>query len=232
MADQKPSQPNPPRTAPGSGPVSRRLMWPAGAFLLGTLLVYNSIDTPDDPKSQQSGPAAVATAAPGGSARTALRSVPALSRSVPKRLAIPEIAVDAPFTPLSIGPSGQLNAPPGKDKNLVGWFQGGATPGERGASIVAGHVDTKTGPAVFMQLSMLKKGSKIDITRSDGVVATFQVDSVATFSKAQFPNDQVYADTPDAQLRVITCGGAYNKAAKDYEANVVVFAHLASSTRQ
>ncbi|MFI9047371.1 class F sortase [Streptomyces sp. NPDC053427] len=227
MADQQSPQSNPPRIAPRSGPFSSRLMWPAGAFLLGTLLVYNSIGTPADPKPLQSHRVAIATAAPGAS-----RTVPALSRSVPKRLRIPEIAVDAPFTALSIGPSGQLNAPPGNNNNLVGWFQGGATPGERGASIVAGHVDTKTGPAVFMQLSSLKKGSKIDIARADGVVATFKVDAVETFSKAQFPNDQVYADTPDAQLRVITCGGAYNRAAKDYEANVVVFAHLDSTTRK
>ncbi|MFJ9417650.1 class F sortase [Streptomyces sp. NPDC101227] len=228
MAHQQPSQPNSPRIAPGSGLFSRRLMWPAGAFLLGTLLVYNSIDTPADPKPQQSRPGAAAAARPGAAAR----SIPALPQSVPKRLMIPEIAVDAPFTPLSIGASGQLNAPPGENKNLVGWFQGGATPGERGASIVAGHVDTKTGPAVFMQLSSLKKGSKIDITRADGIVATFKVDAVETFSKAQFPNDRVYADTPDAQLRVITCGGAYNRAAKDYESNVVVFAHLAATARK
>ncbi|KPC59866.1 class F sortase [Streptomyces chattanoogensis] len=224
MAYQQPPQSRPPRPAPGSGPLSRRLMWPAGAFLLGTLLVYNSIDTPSDPKPPQARPAATARNAP--------LSSPPLSRSIPKRLAIPEIGVDAPFTALSIGPKGQLNAPPANDTNLVGWFQGGATPGERGASIVAGHVDTKTGPAVFLQLRMLKKGSQISITRADGLVATFKVDSVETFSKAQFPNDRVYADTPDAQLRVITCGGAYNRAAKDYESNVVVFAHLASSARK
>ncbi|MFG2208600.1 class F sortase [Streptomyces sp. NPDC048638] len=228
MADQQPFQSNPPRTAPGSGLLSRRLMWPAGAFLLGTLLVYNSIDTPVDPKAQQPRPAGVATATPG----SAHRAVPTLARSIPKRISIPEIAVDAPFTALTIGPKGQLNAPPANDKNMVGWFQGGATPGERGASIVAGHVDTKTGPAVFMLLGSLKKGSKIDITRTDGRVASFKVDSVETFSKSQFPNDQVYADTADAQLRVITCGGAYNKAAKDYEANVVVFAHLDSTSRK
>ncbi|UZK54558.1 class F sortase [Streptomyces drozdowiczii] len=136
--------------------------------------------------------------------------------------------MDAPFTPLSIGPSGQLDAPPPNDKNLVGWFKDGATPGERGASIVAGHVDTTTGPAVFLQLRFLKPGATVDITRADGTVATFSVDTVETFSKADFPDDKVYADTPDAQLRLITCGGNYDRKAKDYEDNVVVFAHLDS----
>src|SRR5204862_11810 len=90
MADQQPYQPNPRRTAPGSGLLSRRLMWPAGAFLLGTLLVYNSIDPPADPKAQESRPAAAAPI------RTGRASVPPLARSVPQRLTIPEIAVDAP----------------------------------------------------------------------------------------------------------------------------------------
>ncbi|WP_373686239.1 class F sortase [Streptomyces lunaelactis] len=151
-----------------------------------------------------------------------------LPRSAPKRLSILEIAVDAPFTELSVGASGQLDAPPPDNNNLVGWFRGGATPGERGTSIVAGHVDTKTGPAVFLLLSALKPGSRVDITREDGTVAIFTVDSVETFSKARFPNERVYADTPSPQLRLITCGGDYDRKAKDYEDNVVVFAHLDS----
>jgi sortase (surface protein transpeptidase) len=154
-----------------------------------------------------------------------------LPRSVPKRLSIPQIAVDAPFTALSIGASGQLNAPPAEKDNLVGWFRGGAAPGERGSSIVAGHVDTKTGPAVFVRLSTLRPGNTVSITREDGIVARFKVDSVDTFSKADFPSDRVYADTPSPQLRLITCGGAYDQKAKDYEDNVVVFAHLDSARR-
>ncbi|MFH8472984.1 class F sortase [Streptomyces sp. NPDC018000] len=152
-----------------------------------------------------------------------------MSRSVPKQLQIPSLAINAPFTKLSIGPTGQLNPPPPNDSNLVGWFKGGVTPGERGTSIVAGHVDTTTGPAVFLQLQFLKPGSTVNIIRADGSVATFRVDSVETFSKAKFPNKRVYADTPDAQLRLITCGGPYNRAIKDYEDNVVAFAHLDSS---
>ncbi|MFF3457604.1 class F sortase [Streptomyces sp. NPDC002730] len=220
----------PPGTAPASRPFGRALMWPAAAVGLGFLLVYNSFTNPAEVApparavaSAPSRPAPAAPAAPGAGL--------ALPRSAPKRLSITEIAVDAPFTPLSVGPSGQLNAPPGDDDNLVGWFQEGPTPGERGTSIVAGHVDTKTGPAVFVELSSLKPGSTVDITRADDTVATFKVDSVETFSKAHFPNKRVYADTPSAQLRLITCGGEYDKKVKDYTDNVVVFAHLDSSKR-
>ncbi|MEU9125351.1 class F sortase [Streptomyces sp. NPDC048506] len=229
-AQQSPPQPNtnPSRTVPASRPVGRGLLWAAGAFLLGSLLVYNSVDTSADPKLE-SHPAVAASP----STKAATRAAPGLEmpRSVPKRLTIPVIAVDAPFTELTIGPTGQLNPPPAGDRNLVGWYKDGVTPGERGAAIIAGHVDTKTGAAVFLQLESLKPGSTINIRREDGTVATFKVDSVETFNKARFPSDRVYADTPDAQLRIITCGGAYDRTVKDYVDNVVVFAHLASFKR-
>nr|WSW66983.1 class F sortase [Streptomyces sp. NBC_00995] len=238
------------RTASDTVTLGRALLWPAAVAGLGMLLIYNSIGPSADDKppaplaaAASEAPAPAAPAAPASSPAAALprqatpspsptpTTAPALARSVPKRLKIPAIAVDAPFTPLSIGASGRLDAPPPNDTNLVGWFQGGVTPGERGASIVAGHVDTLTGPAVFLQLRFLRPGSTVDITRADGTVATFKVDTVETFSKAKFPDKRVYADTPDAQLRLITCGGTYDKKARDYEDNVVVFAHLDSARK-
>ncbi|MFE7614896.1 class F sortase [Streptomyces sp. NPDC057496] len=214
--------------------LGRALMWPAVTAGVGILLIYNSFGTPVDDKPPAP-PAAVASATPeilGSHAAPAplppspTTVGPTMPRSVPERLSIPAIGVNAPFTDLSLGANGQLDAPPPNDNNLVGWYKDGATPGERGASIVAGHVDTLTGPAVFLQLQYLKPGAKVDITRADGSVATFKVDSVEQFSKANFPDERVYADTNSAQLRLITCGGAYDKTAKDYKDNVVAFAHL------
>lgn len=206
-------------------------MWPVAAVGVGALLVFNSLDTSADSKPPAP-PAAAAPLAPNVAVPTAEpKTSAAMPRSAPTRIRIPQIGVDAPFTPLALGPTGQLNAPPPDNSNLAGWYKDGATPGEDGAAIVAGHVDTKTGPAVFLELDSLKKGNKINITRADKTVATFTVDSVETFSKAQFPSDRVYNDTANPQLRVITCGGAYDKAAKDYTDNVVVFAHLTSSKK-
>ncbi|MFJ8884954.1 class F sortase [Streptomyces sp. NPDC102402] len=224
MAAPQPSEPD-----PASPALGRSLLWPVAAVVLGFLLVYNSFDASagvQPAPAVVSLPAAPASPAPSASGSTGPRELPP---SYPERISIKSIAVDAPFTPLSIGSSGQLEAPPSNDANLVGWFKNGATPGERGTSVVAGHVDTKTGPAVFLLLSTLKAGNTVDITREDGVVATFEVDSVETFSKADFPSKRVYADNGTAQLRLITCGGVYDKKKKDYEDNVVVFAHLAST---
>ncbi|MBM7443205.1 class F sortase [Streptomyces sp. HB132] len=221
--------PQPSESDSASPALGRSLLWPVAAVGLGFLLVYNSFDAsagvPSAP-AVVSLPAASAPASPAPSASPAPRGLP---RSEPKRLSISSLAVDAPFTPLSIGSSGQLDAPPADDPNLVGWFKDGATPGEPGTSVVAGHVDTKTGPAVFLLLSTLKAGRTVDITRQDGTVATFKVDSVETFSKAEFPSKRVYDDNGSPQLRLITCGGVYDKKKKDYEDNVVVFAHLAST---
>ncbi|MFE7382849.1 class F sortase [Streptomyces zhihengii] len=229
------SPPQPPVT---SRSLARALLGPAVAALLGFLLMYNSFGSSTDAKPSAGpavsvptsrAPADPAASGPAAESRaTPLVEPLSLERSEPQRIKIPRIAVDAPFMGLSIGPSGMLDAPPPDDRNLVGWWQEGVTPGELGTSIVAGHVDTRTGPAVFLLLPTLKAGDTVDIVREDGSTATFVVDSVENFSKASFPNDRVYADTPDAQLRLITCGGEYDRKAKDYKENVVVFAHLDS----
>ncbi|MFF7573902.1 class F sortase [Streptomyces sp. NPDC008061] len=241
MAAPQSSDSTPSASGTGSSTFGRTLLWPAAAAGLGLLMIFNSFGTAEDnkPPATPSMAAPAPAAAPPAPAAPAAPSAAAspsptglfMPRSKPTKLQIPSIAVKAPFTPLSIGANGQLNPPPPNDTNLVGWYKGGVTPGERGSAIVAGHVDTTTGPAVFLQLQFVKQGATVDITRADGSVATFKVDSVEKFSKANFPNDLVYADTPDAQLRLITCGGTYDRKAKDYKDNVVVFAHLDSTKR-
>ncbi|KJS57003.1 peptidase C60 [Streptomyces rubellomurinus subsp. indigoferus] len=205
-----------------------------GAAAVGLLLIYNSADTTPagDPAAAPAAPpaaTAAASAPPSPAAQAAAPGAPVLKRAKPTRLRIPQIAVDAPFTELALGPTGQLDAPPPDDKNLVGWYRDGVTPGERGSAVVAGHIDTSKGPAVFLLLSLLLPGNKVEVSRADGTVAVFSVDSVETFAKNAFPDQKVYGKTPDAQLRLITCGGTYDKQKRDYLDNVVVFAHLESS---
>ncbi|MEU3463922.1 class F sortase [Streptomyces sp. NPDC006733] len=211
----------------GGDPSSRVLVWATGAALLGAFLIFNSVDATD---AAPPAPAAAARAtAPAAAPPAGAAPLPA---SRPTLLTIPGIGVSAPFTPLHIGKSGKLDPPPADNSNLVGWYEDGPSPGESGNSIVAGHVDTRTGPAVFFLLDMVKPGSTAEITRADGTVAKFKVDSVEVFSKDHFPDERVYADTPNAQLRIITCGGAYDQTKKDYTDNVVVFAHLDSADRR
>jgi hypothetical protein len=242
------SQQYPPHAAgaaePTPGPRSRVLRWAVASAALGALMIYNSVDSSGTglpgPPASATAPAVTVTApapapAPGLGPVAATPSptitAPSLPRSNPTRLTIKDIAVNAPFTPLHLDATGNLNAPPAGNTNLVGWYAEGPTPGELGPAIVAGHVDTKTGPAVFLLLRLLRPGATADITRADGTVATFKVDSVEMFSKGAFPDQRVYGNTPDPQLRIITCGGSYDRSRHDYTDNVVVFAHLASSRR-
>ncbi|MEU8974021.1 class F sortase [Streptomyces monashensis] len=151
---------------------------------------------------------------------------PSLPRSAPARLIIPKIDVDAPFTTLSLGADGKLQPPPADDTNLVGWYSKGVAPGERGAAIIAGHLDTTTSPAVFANLDDLGPGDEFTVERADGQDADFVVDDAKTFAKDEFPSKRVYGDVPRAEVRLITCTGPYDHAAKDYTDNLVVFAHL------
>ncbi|MFF4762017.1 class F sortase [Streptomyces sp. NPDC001292] len=256
MASQQPPQTEQSGTKPTARRYRLRLLWPAAAVGLGIALIHNSLVTaPVAHPKHTNRPAAVASRAPAQaepSAHASPSPSPSLSpspsistgtgtgtkvddkslrRSQPTRLSIPDIGVDAPFTKLSVNASGRLNPPPADNTNMVGWFKGGPSPGERGASIVVGHLDTKTGPAVFAELESLEPGAVVDITRADGTVARFKVDSIDSFSKADFPDDKVYADTATPQLRLITCGGNFDRANHGYEENVVVFAHLDSSSR-
>ncbi|MGW0869137.1 class F sortase [Streptomyces sp. NPDC002740] len=184
---------------------------------------------PHAPPAAGSVPAARAPGAPtpaAGEADAGDSTGKHLPRSRPVRLFIPKIAVDAPFVDLAIGDTGQLEPPPANDVNLVGWHAKGASPGETGTAIIAGHVDTKTSPAVFAGLSELAKGDGFQVLRADGSKASFRVDSVEIFDKADFPSERVYGDTAQAQVRLITCAGAYDRRVKDYTDNLVVFAHL------
>ncbi|MER5914781.1 class F sortase [Streptomyces sp. NPDC001982] len=162
----------------------------------------------------------------GGSAAIAHPAGKHLPRSSPTRLLIPKIDVDAPFTTLTLGPTGQLQPPPAGDVNLVGWYAKGASPGEAGTAIIAGHYDTATSAAVFAGLGELKPGDHFTVRRADGKNADFVVDSSEAFEKDDFPNSRVYADTPRAEARLITCAGNYDHEAQDYTENLVVFAHL------
>ncbi|WP_108221502.1 class F sortase [Streptomyces sp. 303MFCol5.2] len=204
----------------------------AVAVLLALNLFGGGNDTSTgtaSPPAAGSVPAARAPDAPApaaGEAATGGAVGKHLARSRPVRLFIPKIGVDAPFVDLAIGADGRLEPPPANDVNLVGWHAKGASPGEPGTAIIAGHVDTKTSPAVFAGLSVLAKGDGFQVLRADGAKASFRVDSVETFDKADFPSERVYSDTSEAQVRLITCAGAYDRRVKDYTDNLVVFAHL------
>ncbi|HEY0717532.1 MAG TPA: sortase, partial [Streptosporangiaceae bacterium] len=129
--------------------------------------------------------------APGGQSGVAQ---PAL----PVKLTIPAIGVRAPFIHLGLQANGSLQVP--ATTTVVGWYTGSPRPGAIGGSVVAGHVDSKSGPGVFYWLRDLKPGDKVYIGRADGTIAEFDVNRVQEYPKSAFPTSVVYGPAPDAEL--------------------------------
>ncbi|MEU6776772.1 class F sortase [Streptomyces sp. NPDC046759] len=211
-----------------SGRGGRLTLWGVAVFLLAVSMLggHHTSDDKTPRASRAAGASAVTPVDPLLPEEEQPEAGTSLPRSTPVRLRIPKIAVNAPFTTLTIGASGQLKPPPAGDTNLVGWYAKGAAPGEKGTAIIAGHVDTKTSAAVFANLGELRRGDHFSVERADGRTARFVVDDAETFDKDDFPSKRVYADAERPEARLITCAGAYDHTAKDYTENLVVFAHL------
>jgi sortase (surface protein transpeptidase) len=141
-------------------------------------------------------------------------------------LRIGKIGVDAPLVPVHLDGKGELEAP--KDYDTPGWYQEGTAPGDIGPAVIAGHVDSLAASAVFRHLADLTAGDLIEVQRG-GVWLKFNVVSTGRYPKGAFATARVYGPTPDAQLRVITCGGSFDRATNSYRDNVVVFAIMKSN---
>ncbi|WP_037973632.1 class F sortase [Streptomyces sp. NRRL WC-3742] len=216
-----------PRVGPGRPP------WAAGALALvlaaggGWLVLHGSADRAGPPLPPPA--PSSATPAPSPSPTPVLQpAFPPLGASAPTRIRIPAIKVDAPVTGLGLTAAHQVATPPMDQRNLAGWYRDGASPGAAGTAIVVGHADNRSGPAVFYRLGLLRPGDTVEVARKDRRTAVFTIDSVRVFPKKDFPDAMVYGGIADrAELRVITCGGRFDRGT-GYEANTVVFAHLSS----
>ncbi len=125
---------------------------------------------------------------------------------------------------LGLRPDGTMEVPP--DGRGVGWYTEAPTPGERGPAVVAAHVDWNREKGAFSDLRTLEPGDEVTVDRADGVLATFRVNRVARYPKDRFPTDEVYGDVDDPELRLITCGGDFDRDAQSYRDNVVVYASM------
>jgi sortase (surface protein transpeptidase) len=160
-------------------------------------------------------PDATATA----TARPARRAARA---SAPVRIQIPSIGVDAPLIGLGLDAHRALEVP--KRFDVAGWWTGGSRPGERGPAVIAGHVDSTTGPAVFYELGKLRRGSAVIIRRRDGSRVRFTVQGSQRYAKDHFPTARVYGPTRRPALRLITCSGQFDYSTRHYLDNTVVYA--------
>jgi sortase (surface protein transpeptidase) len=143
----------------------------------------------------------------------------------PVRILIPAIGVSAPVIPLYLNRDRTLQVP--DNFSQTGWFVGGPEPGENGAAVIVGHVDSKSGPAVFYRLRALRRGDRITVVLKNKSTVRFVVQSRIEVPKRHFPTKLVYGRTKGPTLRLITCDGAFDRSTGHYVDNAVVFATLA-----
>jgi sortase (surface protein transpeptidase) len=211
------------------------LRLPAAAVALATVLLALALAGCGGPRagyagiSSTVGPQATDGPAGGQAAAHRFRSIRRYRGTpVPVRLEIPSIGVSTSLQRLGRDGHGAVEVPsgPGRWKE-AGWYAPGTRPGDPGSAVILGHVDSKRGPAVFYRLRELRRGDDITVTRADGSAAHFTVDRTEQYPKRRFPTDDVYYPTLTPQLRLVTCGGAFDRAWGHYLDNVIVFASLA-----
>jgi hypothetical protein len=148
--------------------------------------------------------------------------------SLPASLTIASLGVQTSLQPLGLLMDGSLQPP--SEWGIAGWYDEGVVPGQIGPAIIAGHIDSTHGPAVFYRLRDLAVGAQVLVTDQDGTVLTFVVDGAEAYAKSQFPTAGVYGPTPDAELKLITCTGTFDSSIHSYLSNLVVTAHLTATT--
>ncbi len=167
-------------------------------------------------------PAAAWVSAPAGPAASVPWPSAARPVAVPVELTIPAIGVRTSLIRLGLTRAGALQVP--SSFTVAGWYDGSPRPGATGSAIIAGHIDSVAGPAVFYRLAGLRPGDRAYVRRADGTLAAFRVTAVRTYPKDRFPAADVYGPAAGPQLRLITCGGTFDPAARSYLSNVVVYA--------
>jgi sortase (surface protein transpeptidase) len=142
--------------------------------------------------------------------------------SPPVTLTIPSIGVQTSLIHLGLTADGTLQVP--QSTAVAGWYTGSPRPGAIGSAVIAGHIDSRSGPGIFFRLSALRPGDRVYVRRADGTLAVFRVTAVRQFPKDSFPTSAVYGPVPDPEVRLITCGGTFDPQLGSYLSNTIVYA--------
>ena len=167
-------------------------------------------------------PSSAAPASAPAAAGFVVATLPERGDLHPTEVRVPSLDVRSALVDLDVGPGGALQPPAHPD--VAGWYVRGGVPGLPGPTVIAGHVDSQSGPAVFYRLDELGTGDRVEVTRSDGQVFAYRVSTVETHPKDAFPTARVYGPTPGPELRVITCGGEFDRSSRHSRDNVIVTA--------
>ena len=163
-----------------------------------------------------------ATGATGPTARPA-SPTPAPVVSAPTRLAIPRIGLVMPVEAVAVASDGQMALPATPD--VAGWYRWGPAPDSRsGATVIAGHVDTRAdGVGPMAGLAGLRAGDVVEVDAGSSS-HRYRVASVTSVHKTALDLPALFDRSGPPRLHLVTCGGRYDRVARHYEDNVVVVA--------
>ena len=192
-------------------------------LLLALVLAGALVGCSDAPREAAAPPPSPTPSA--GTSEPAFTAVREVARSqVPVRLRIPSLGVDAPVGPVGKAADGTVEVPTRWED--VGWFDEGARPGEDGPTVLLGHVDSKAGPAVFARLPEAQPGTVVEVVGDGGELTRWRIERTEQHPKTEFPTEAVYLPALRPELRLVTCGGAFDRSTGHYRDNVVVHATL------
>lgn len=183
---------------------------------------------PAAPSGSSGSPSAAGSSAAGAVSAAVVPAPEAVALSdvaAPVSVAVPSLGISSPLLRLGVDADGALEVP--READRAGWFEHGPAPGAVGPAVVVGHVDSREGPGVFAALRTVAVGAEVDVAREDGSTVRFVVTRVQQVPKDAFPTDEVYGPAAGPELRLITCGGAFDSSTRHYVDNVVVYARLA-----
>lgn len=163
-----------------------------------------------------------------GSTSGVRQATPSAAR--PTRVSIPSIGVSLQLIALGLQPDGTLAVPSGADELKGAWFTGSPVPGSAGPAVIEAHVTTANGRGPFFRLGEVRVGDQVRVGSADGRSVTFTVYRLARYAKDDFPTGQVYGNTAGPELRLITCGGEFDRSTGHFNDNTVVYARLAGAT--
>lgn len=191
-------------------------------FIVGLILISVGIYLVVTGRSPTLPDAKVVVDTPGVKKTTAVSSEAAI---LPQKLIIPKLGIDAAVEYVGMDAKGNMDVP--KNDNNVAWYELGFKPGSQGNSVIAGHLDTRTGaPAVFYKLETLEKGDRIQVIGTDGSEKEFIVTHKQTYPFNAFPLVEVFGSHEKPRLNLITCEGRYNSSERNYSHRVVIYSEL------
>lgn len=160
--------------------------------------------------------------APPQSAPVETTKAPVIPPGDPQDLSIPSINYQGDLIPLGVNDDDSLEVP--SDYDQAGWYTQGTRPGEPGPTIIAAHVDSRSGPGAFYNLRDVQEGDQVEVTIEDGTAHTYEVYKVEDYPKKALPTVDVFGAVIDDELRLITCGGEFDQSLRSYTDNLVVYA--------